>query len=82
MSIFLQQELDMKAIRNFMISIKNEQTTLSIIGEDVLKRLQKNILSSWRTQITYRLRLFSRLRKGNIEIAFDSVQDSYEEQEF
>ena len=39
------------------------------VGEDVLKRQHKTILLLCRTQITSRLRFFSKLRKGNIDIA-------------
>ena len=39
------------------------------IGEDILKRLQKTIFLPWMTQITSWLRICSKVRKGNIEIA-------------
>ena len=44
------------------------------IDEDVIKRLQKTILLLWGTKIISRLIMFSKPRKGNIEIVLFTTQ--------
>ena len=72
----------METIKKLLISIQNNETTLSInprlgkklyFDDNYWQRRPKDptetILLLRRTQITSRLKLFSKLRKGNTEIA-------------